>query len=82
MLLTEVAQGICKGKVGYKSKDLKARQQGQPKEVIAYADKGNERLRRNYYKFIFKGKQRNVAVAAVARELACFIWGMMTDNIA
>jgi hypothetical protein len=29
-----------------------------------------------------KGKQRNVAVTAVARELACFIWGMMTDNIA
>jgi hypothetical protein len=24
---------------------------------------------------------RNVAVAAVARELACFVWGMMTDNI-
>ena len=21
-----------------------------------------------------------VAVAAVARELACFVWGMMTDN--
>jgi hypothetical protein len=29
-----------------------------------------------------KGKQRNVAVTAVARELACFIWGMITDNIA
>jgi hypothetical protein len=26
------------------------------------------------------GKAKNVAVAAVARELACFIWGMMTDN--
>ena len=82
VLLTEAAQGICKGKVGYKSKDLKARQQGQQGEVIAYADKGNERLRRKYYKLIFKGKPRNVAVAAVARELACFIWGMMTDNIA
>ena len=23
----------------------------------------------------------NVAVAAVARELACFIWGLMTNNI-
>ena len=27
-------------------------------------------------------KKKNVAVAAVARELACFIWGIMTDNIA
>ena len=26
-------------------------------------------------------KKKNVAVAAIARELACFIWGMMTDNI-
>ncbi len=26
-------------------------------------------------------KAGNVAVAAIARELACFIWGMMTDNI-
>ena len=27
------------------------------------------------------GKKKNVAVAAVARELACFIWGMMAGNI-
>jgi len=27
------------------------------------------------------GKKQNVAVAAIARELACFIWGMMTGNI-
>jgi hypothetical protein len=27
------------------------------------------------------GKKKNVAVAAVARELACFVWGMMTGNI-
>jgi hypothetical protein len=28
-----------------------------------------------------KEKARNVCVIAVARELACFIWGMMTDNM-
>ena len=38
-------------------------------------------LRRKYYKMIRHGKKKNVAVTAVARELACFIWGMMTDNI-
>jgi len=27
------------------------------------------------------GKKKNVTVAAVARELACFIWYMMTGNI-
>lgn len=29
-----------------------------------------------------KGIKRNVATTAIARELACFIWGMMTGNIA
>ena len=80
-LLIEASQGICKGSIGYKSKALKARQEGNPPEVIAYADKANVRLRRKYYKLIRNGKPRNVAAAAVARELACFIWGMMTDNI-
>lgn len=80
-LLIEASKGICKGAVGHKSKDLKARQSGNPPEMIAYADKANERLRRKYYKMIRYGKKKNVAVTAVARELACFIWGMMTDNI-
>ena len=71
------------GRVGYKSKQLKARQYGNAPEVIAYADKANERLRRKFYKLVLKNnKKHNVAVAAVARELACFVWGMMTDRIA
>lgn len=80
-LLIESAGGICKGMVGHKSKELKARQNGNTAEVIAYADRANTRLRSRYYKFIRQGKARNVAVAAIARELACFVWGMMTDNI-
>ncbi len=79
-LLTEASGGMCKGQTGHKSKDLKARQYGNPPEVIAYADKANERLRRKYYRMIRHGKKRNIAVTAVARELACFIWGMMTDK--
>lgn len=27
------------------------------------------------------GKNRNIAVTACARELACFIWGMATNHI-
>lgn len=80
-LLVEAAQCICRGRVGHKSKDLKSRQAGNPPEVIAYADKASERLRRRYYRGINRGKKRNVIVTAVARELACFIWGMMTDHI-
>ena len=80
-LLIEAAKGICKGSIGHKSKELRSRQNGQSAEIIAYADKANTRLRSKYYKMIRHGKKKNVAVAAVARELACFVWGMMTDNI-
>ena len=80
-LLIEAAKGICKGAIGHKSKELRSRQNGQSSEIIAYADKANTRLRSKYYKMIRHGKKQNVAVAAVARELACFVWGMMTGNI-
>ena len=79
----EAEFGYTKGQVGYKSAALKKRQAGNTSEVIAYADRANERLRRKYYKMILsKSKRTNVAKTAVARELACFIWGMMTDRIA
>lgn len=80
-LLTEAAKGICKGAVGHKSKELRSRQSGQPAGIITYADKANTQLRSKYYKMIRHGKKKNVAATAVARELACFIWGMMTGNI-
>ena len=80
-LLTEAAHCFGRGKVGYKSEKLKKRQAGNPPAVIQYADRANERLRRKFYKMVFAGKKRNVAATAVARELACFVWGMMTDHI-
>jgi len=80
-LLIEAAQSYSRGAVGAKSKALKDRQAGNEPRVIAYADRANERLKRKCYRIMFKSK-RNIAVTAVARELACFIWGMMTDNIA
>jgi transposase len=83
LLLTEAAQCYSRGQVGFKSKELKSRQSGNTAEVIAYADRANERLRRRYYKMVLgKCKKHNVAKTAIARELACFIWGMMTDDIA
>ena len=60
---------------------LKARQAGGPTQIIAYADKANERLRRKFYRIALRSK-RNIAKTAVARELACFIWGMMTEHYA
>ena len=82
-ILVEAAQSYSRGKIGAKSAVLKKRQEGNRPEIIAYADKANERLRRRYYRMILSGNKRhNVAKTAVARELACFIWGMMTGNVA
>ena len=81
-LLVEASQSCTRGRIGYKSQTLKARQQGNPADIITYADKANERLRRKYYRMVIgQGKKANIAKTAVARELACFIWGMMTGNI-
>ncbi|MDH6366898.1 MULTISPECIES: IS110 family transposase [Breznakia] len=80
-LLVECAQALVKGTAGSKSKALKARQKGQSQETIKYADKAAERLQRKFNKMIYRGVNRNKAVTAIARELACFIWGMETGNI-
>ena len=58
------------------------RQEGQNPKVIAYADKCRMRLRNKMFRLEMRGKLPNVASTAAARELACFVWGMMTDNIA
>ena len=82
-LLVEAAQSYTRGAIGHKSKALHKRQHGNTPEVIAYADKANERLRRKFYRMVLKNNsKRNVAATAIARELACFMWGMMTDNAA
>ena len=82
MLLVEAAQSIARGRIGFKSKALKSRQEGNPPEIILYADKANERLRRRYYRMVLRNnKKPNVAKTAIARELACFMWGMLTDKI-
>lgn len=47
-LLIEAAHSIGRGQIGYKSKALKARQRGNDSQVIAYADRANERLRRKF----------------------------------
>jgi transposase len=82
-LLVESAQGYTRGRIGHKSKALKRRQNGNISQVIAYADKANERLRRRFYAMTLRnGIKRNKATTAIARELACFVWGMMTGNVA
>jgi transposase len=81
-LLVESAQSYTRGVIGHKSKELKRRQNGNDPQTISYADKANERLRRKFYRMTLKnGSKRNIAATAIAREIACFMWGLMTGNI-
>jgi transposase len=59
---------------------LKVRQQGQPPEVVAYSWAAQCRLHNTYRKLSAR-KGANKAVVAVARELAGFVWGSMTENM-
>lgn len=63
-----------------KSKDLIQRQSKCSAEVISYCDRANERMRKMYIDISLR-KNKQIAAAAVARELSCFIWGLMTDHI-
>jgi len=58
------------------SKTLLQRQQGQPSEVIAHAAKAQVRLYRRYY-HLRRSHPKGVAIIAVARELAGFLWAVM-----
>ena len=48
--------------------------------LVTGARIANERMRKMYIDISLR-KNKNIAAAAVARELACFIWGLMTDHI-
>ena len=55
--------------------------EGQPSEVTAYAWAAQCRLCTRFRQLAAR-RDHNVAVVAVARELAGFVWGMMTDRLA
>ena len=79
-LLVEAANCYSRGN-GLKTKAMKAKQEGCPKEIIAYADRAALRLRKKYVRIQLRSKAC-IAKVAIARELACFVWGMMTGHTA
>jgi transposase len=60
-------------------KRLEQRRQGIPGSIISTADKALKRLHKKYYRLLLKGKHKNLAVTAVARELAGFIWAVQVS---
>ena len=79
--LIESAQSIVIGAIGTKSKRIIARQKDQSVRVISYCDRAIERLMRKYHRLLNRGVPRNKCITAVARELACFIWGLMNNKL-
>ena len=57
---------------------LRRRQAGLPPETLARSWKAQQRLHAKYAKMTARGKPPGVAVVAVARELAGFVWAEMT----
>jgi transposase len=53
---------------------LRARQAGQPDNVLQIAWRAQHRLYRLHQRLRSRGKPGNIAVVAAARELACFLW--------
>ena len=80
-LMVEAAQSYSRGSIYVKTKSLKSKQKGQSQVIIDYCDKQNLFMMRKFHRLYTRGKNSNVAKTAVARQLACSVWGIMTGNV-
>lgn len=58
------------------SRELALRRRGCPAAVLQIARKAQDRLHRKYWRLVSRSKHHSLAVAAVARELAGFVWAI------
>jgi transposase len=56
--------------------ELARRRRGCPPDVLRLARRAQERLHRKYWRLVSRSKLPQVAVVAVARELAGFVWAI------
>ena len=57
---------------------LRRRREGQPREIIALADRAQRRLHRRFHRLVLgSGKTPQKAVVAIARELVGFLWAAL-----
>jgi transposase len=59
---------------------LRQRQAQQPPAIVAQAWNAQQRLHRRYRHLVHRGKPAQVAVVAVARELAAFLWAALRPH--
>ena len=61
------------------SRTIQKRREGLPREIVAIAEKAEQRLSRRYQHLIHRGKSGPKTVTAVARELTGFIWAIAQE---
>jgi transposase len=62
---------------------LRRRREGQPSWVLAVADRAQQRLHRRYWRLVLGSKKPpQKAVMAITRELAGFIWAVVSKTAA
>lgn len=59
------------------SRKLRARWKGQPAWVIHLSQRAMKRIHQRYWHLMHRGKLKQVAIVAAARELAGFVWAIM-----
>lgn len=62
--------------------DFQRRVAGQSADVVQYVMRAQQRLHRRYWRIVQRERPSQVATVAVARELAGFVWGLMTGRTA
>ena len=90
-MLTDNVRSLAITKTGYLrlgyvrrsgiSHALRTRRANQSPEVTALADRAMHRQHRVFWRLMNKGKHRNVAVTACARELVGFIWALLHPQL-
>jgi len=63
------------------SKEMQVRQEGLPKNIIDMAWQAQLRLCRRYQRLMKRGKNYNVVVTAIAREMIAFIWSISREVV-
>ncbi len=59
------------------SQKLRIRWKGQPAWVLRLSVRAMKRVHHRYWHLIHRGKEKQVAIVAAARELAGFVWAIM-----
>ena len=60
---------------------MQKRQEGVPKEIVDIAWKAQVRLCKRFKYMSQRGKNYNVIVAAIAREMIAFIWSISREVV-